>query len=88
MTEVSFNNSEFAMFCCCLDDIVEIYFTRMNFTRSQWGMIAKRLSKMEVKTEKLTLDLGIDDKECISPLCSLHGFKMIEKGKTIVFERK
>ena len=88
LTDINFNNTEFAMFCRCLDDIVDIHFSEVSLTRSQWGIIAKRLSNTDIKTERLSLDSEKQDKEAILILSSLDGFKLIEKGKTTVIERQ
>ena len=86
---MTFNNTEFAMFCRFLGEITELHFTDLNLTRSQLGIIAKRMSGSEVKTERLTLETGgsAQDKDSIMALNSLKGFKLIEKGKITVFER-
>ena len=88
LTDISFNNTEFAMFCRCLDDVPEIHVSDLNLTRSQWGIIAKRLSNTEIKTERLVLDNEKQDKEAILILSSLDGFKLIEKGRATVIERE
>ena len=88
LTDINFNNTEFAMFCRCLDDIVDIHFSEVSLTRSQWGIIAKRLSNNDIKTERLSLDAEKQDKEAVLILSSLDGFKLIEKGKTVVIERQ
>ena len=87
---MTFNNTEFAMFCRCLDDITELHFTDLNLTRSQLGIIARRLSGLEARTQRLTLDTtaGAQDKDSLMTLNSLEGFKLIEKGKVTVFERQ
>ena len=86
---MTFNNTEFAMFCRCIDNIRELHLTDLNLTRSQLGIIAKRLSGSEARTERLTLDTGgsAQDKDSLMALNSLKGFKLIEKGKITVFER-
>ena len=63
--------------------------TDLNLTRSQLGIIAKRLSSSEARTERLTLETGgsDQDKDSLMALNSLKGFKLIEKGKITVFER-
>ena len=84
---MTFNNTEFAMFCRCLDDIVEIHFSQMNLSRSQWGIIAKRLSSADAKTQIMSVDSGSQDKEALLTLSSMQGFKLIDKGKVTFFER-
>ena len=55
MTDLSFKNDEFAMFSRCLDDVVEIVLSNLDLSRSQWGVIAKRLSNPDIKTSRLIL---------------------------------
>ena len=87
MTDLSFKNDEFAMFCRCLDDVVEIVLTNLDLSRSQWGMIAKRLSNPDTKTSRLILNSNKEEKESLLALNALQGFKLLEKGKMTVFER-
>ena len=55
MTDLTFKNDEFAMFSRCLSDVVEIVLSNLNLSRSQWGVIAKRLSNPDIKTSRLIL---------------------------------
>ena len=75
------------MFSRCLDDVVEIVLSNLDLSRSQWGVIAKRLSNPETKTSRLILTSTKEEKESMLALNSLQGFKLLEKGKMTVFER-
>ena len=87
MTDLSFKNDDFAMFCRCLDDVVEIVLTNLDLSRSQWGVIAKRLSNPDTKTCRLILNSNKEEKESMLALNALQGFKLLEKGKMTVLER-
>ena len=87
MTDLSFKNDDFSMFSRCLDDVVEIVLSNLDLSRSQWGVIAKRLSNPDTKTSRLILTSTKEEKESMLALNSLQGFKLLEKGKMTVFER-
>ena len=87
MTDLTFKNDDFSMFSRCLDDVVEIVLSNLDLSRSQWGVIAKRLSNPDTKTSRLILTSTKEEKESMLALNSLQGFKLLEKGKMTVFER-
>ena len=87
MTDLTFKNDEFAMFCRCLSDVAEIVLSNLDLSRSQWGAIAKRLSSPDIKTCRLILTSTKEEKESMLALNALEGFKLLEKGKLTVFER-
>ena len=49
LSDLTFKNDEFAMFCRCLSDVAEIVLSNLDLSRSQWGAIAKRLSSPDIK---------------------------------------
>ena len=87
LSDLTFKNDEFAMFCRCLSDVAEIVLSNLDLSRSQWGAIAKRLSSPDIKTCRLILTSTKEEKESMLALNALEGFKLLEKGKLTVFER-
>ena len=68
LTDLTFKNEDFAMFCRCLDDLVEIVLSNLNLSRSQWGVIAKRLSNPDIRTSRLILKSTKEEKESMLAL--------------------
>ena len=87
LADLTFKNEEFAMFSRCLSDVAEISLSNLDLSRSQWGVIAKRLSNPDIKTSRLILTSSKEEKESLMALNALEGFKLLEKGKLTVFER-
>ena len=87
LNEMTFSNNEFAMFSRCMEDGLEVEFTEVHLTRSQWGVIAKKLSSPDIRTKKLLLTFSSPDKDSAFALNSMDGFKLIENGKTSVYQR-
>ena len=75
------------MFSRCLSHVAEISLSNLDLSRSQWGVIAKRLSSPDIKTTRLILTSSKEEKESLLALNALEGFKLLEKGKLTVFER-
>lgn len=85
--EMTFSNNEFAMFSRCVEDVPEVEFTELHLTRGQWGVIARKLSSPDIRTKKLLLTFSSPDKDSAFALNSMDGFKLIENGKTSVYQR-
>ena len=85
--DMNFSNNEFAMLSRCIQDIAELEFSELHLSRSQWGMIANKLSCPDIKTKKLHLSFPSPDKDSAFALRSMDGFKLTENGKTSVYER-
>ena len=87
LADLTFKNEEFSMFSRCLSHVAEISLSNLDLSRSQWGVIAKRLSSPDIKTTRLILTSSKEEKESLLALNALEGFKLLEKGKLTVFER-